>query len=253
MDHSSDVMACSTAACERIFDVAVIIADRTSIWTSFGLASYMVFFSFDHAVYINTNIVAVCLIVSGSSCSTRPIACSHHAFAFGPRTHYVHTVPSTFPSPTVPTVPTALPPPTPSPASTPPPTSTMPPTPLPKSPYPPHPIQPPLQTDALMVSPDEPPPRPPAVKATPRPRSDKRIDRPRRPASKSPSFEYTTNTQGSTDVIRATRTGRIGFHYTATCGIGSTYSSSATSDHGYPTSPKTKSATSPTRWTSTEP
>ena len=88
MDHSSDVMACSTAAYERIFDVAVIIADRTSIWTSFGLASYMVSFSFDHAVYINTNIVAVCLFVSGSSCSTRPTARSHHAFAFGPRTHY---------------------------------------------------------------------------------------------------------------------------------------------------------------------
>jgi len=87
VDHSSDVMACSTATYERIFDVAAIIADRTSIWTSFGLASYMVFFSFDHAVYINTNIVAVYLIVSGSSCSTRPTARSHHAFAFGLRTH----------------------------------------------------------------------------------------------------------------------------------------------------------------------
>ena len=84
MDHSSDVMACSTAAYERIFDVAAIIADRTSIWTSFGLASYMVFFSFDYAFYIIPNIVAVYPIVSGSSCSTRPTARSHHAFAFGP-------------------------------------------------------------------------------------------------------------------------------------------------------------------------
>ena len=87
MEPSANVMACSTAAYERTFDVAAIIAERTSIWTSFGLASYMVFFSFDHAVYINTNIVAVCLIVSGSSCSTRPTARSHHAFAFGLRTH----------------------------------------------------------------------------------------------------------------------------------------------------------------------
>ena len=87
MEHSANVMACSTAACEPIFDVAAIIAECTSIWTSLGLASYMVFFSFDHAVYINTNIVAVYLIVSGSSCSTRPTARSHHAFAFGLRTH----------------------------------------------------------------------------------------------------------------------------------------------------------------------
>ena len=87
VDHSSDVMACSTATSERIFDVAAIIADRTSIWTSFGLASYMVFFSFDHAVYIIPNIVAVYLIVSGSSCSTRPTARTHHACTFGLRTH----------------------------------------------------------------------------------------------------------------------------------------------------------------------
>ena len=99
-----------------------------------------------------------------------------------------HTAPSTFPSPSAPTAPPAWPsPPTSSPTSTPPPTSTMPPTPLPSSPYPPHHIQPPLQTNALMVSPDEHPPRPPAVKAAPRPRSDKRMDRPRRPASKAPS------------------------------------------------------------------
>ena len=81
-------MACSTAAYERTSDVAAIITERTSIWTSFSLASYMVFFSFDHAVYIIPNIVAVYLIVSGSSCSTRPTARSHHAFAFGLRTHY---------------------------------------------------------------------------------------------------------------------------------------------------------------------
>ena len=84
VDHSSDVMACSTAVYERIFDVAAIVAERTSIWTSFGLASYMVFFSFDYAFYIIPNIVAVYPIVSGSSRSTRPTARSHHALAFGP-------------------------------------------------------------------------------------------------------------------------------------------------------------------------
>ena len=88
MEPSANVMACSTAAYERTSDVAAIITERTSIWTSFSLASYMVFFSFDHAVYIIPNIVAVYLIVSGSSCSTRPTARSHHAFAFGLRTHY---------------------------------------------------------------------------------------------------------------------------------------------------------------------
>ena len=81
------VMACSTAAYERTFDVAAIITERTSIWTSFSLASYMVFFSFDHAVYTIPNIVAVYLIVSGSSCSTRPTARTHHAGTFGLRTH----------------------------------------------------------------------------------------------------------------------------------------------------------------------
>ena len=80
-------MACSTAAYERTFDVAAIITERTSIWTSFSLASYMVFFSFDHAVYTIPNIVAVYLIVSGSSCSTRPTARTHHACTFGLRTH----------------------------------------------------------------------------------------------------------------------------------------------------------------------
>ena len=84
MEHSANVMACSTAACEPIFDVAAIIAECTSIWTSLGLASYMVFFSFYHAVYINPNIVAVYLIISGSSCSTRPTARTHHALTFGP-------------------------------------------------------------------------------------------------------------------------------------------------------------------------
>ena len=83
MEHTANVMACSTAAHEPIFDLAAIIAECTSIWTSLGLASYMVILSFAHAVYINPNIVAVHLIDFGSSCSTRSTASTHHAFAFG--------------------------------------------------------------------------------------------------------------------------------------------------------------------------
>ena len=83
VDHSSDVMACSTAACEPIFDVAAIIAERTSIWTSLVIASYMVFLSFAHAVCISPNIVAVHLIDFGSSCSTRPTTRTHYAHTYG--------------------------------------------------------------------------------------------------------------------------------------------------------------------------
>ena len=66
MEPSANVMACSTAAYERTSDVAAIITERTSIWTSFSLASYM---------------------VSGSSCMTRPTARTHHACTFDLRTH----------------------------------------------------------------------------------------------------------------------------------------------------------------------
>jgi len=84
VEHSANVMAYSTAACKPIFDVAAISAECTSIWTSLGLASYMVSLSFAHAGYIDPNIVAVHLIVFGSSCSTRPTARTYHALAFGP-------------------------------------------------------------------------------------------------------------------------------------------------------------------------
>ena len=83
MEHSANIMACSTAAFEPIFDVAAINTECTFIWTSLGLAPYMVILSFAHAVYINPNIVAVHLIDFGSSCSTRATARTHHAFAFG--------------------------------------------------------------------------------------------------------------------------------------------------------------------------
>ena len=83
VDHSSDVMACSTAAYEPIFDVAAIIAERTSIWTSLAIASYMVFLSFARAVCIGPNIAAIHLIDFDSSCSTRPTTRAHYAHTYG--------------------------------------------------------------------------------------------------------------------------------------------------------------------------
>ena len=83
MDHSSDVMACSTAAYDPILDVAAIIAERTPIRTSLAIASYMVFLSFARAVCISPNIAAIYLIDVDSSCSTRPTTCAHYANTCG--------------------------------------------------------------------------------------------------------------------------------------------------------------------------
>ena len=83
MDHSSDVMACSTAAYDPILDVAAIIAERTSIRTSLAIASYMVFLSFARAVCIGPNIAAIHLIDFDSSCSTRPTTRAHYAHTYG--------------------------------------------------------------------------------------------------------------------------------------------------------------------------
>ena len=83
MDYSSDVMACPTAAYDPILDVAAIIAERTSIWTSLAIASYMVFLSFARAVCIGPNIAAIHLIDFDSSCSTRPTTRAHYAHTYG--------------------------------------------------------------------------------------------------------------------------------------------------------------------------
>ena len=83
VDHSSDVMACSTAAYDPILDVAAIIAERTSIWTSLAIASYMVFISFARAVCISPNIAAIYLIDFDSSCGTRPTTRAYNAHTCG--------------------------------------------------------------------------------------------------------------------------------------------------------------------------
>ena len=75
MDYSSDVMACPTAAYDSVLDVAAIIAERPSIWTSLAIAPYMVF--------ISPNFTAIYLIDSDSSCSTRPTTCAHYAHTYG--------------------------------------------------------------------------------------------------------------------------------------------------------------------------
>ena len=75
VDHSSDVMACSTAAYDPILDVAAIIAERTPIRTSLAIASYMVF--------ISPNFATIYLIDFDSSCSTRPTTCAYYANTCG--------------------------------------------------------------------------------------------------------------------------------------------------------------------------
>jgi len=83
VDYSSDVMACSTAAYDSVLDVAAIIAERTSIWTSLAIASYMVFTSFARAVCISPNITSIYLIDFDSSCGTRPTTPAYHAHTCG--------------------------------------------------------------------------------------------------------------------------------------------------------------------------
>ena len=83
MDYSSDVMACPTAAYDSVLDVAAIIAERTSIWTSLAIASYMVFIIFARAVCISHSIVAIYPIDFDSSCGTRPTTRAYHAHTCG--------------------------------------------------------------------------------------------------------------------------------------------------------------------------
>ena len=83
MDYSSDVMACPTAAYDSVLDVAAIIAERPSIWTSLAIASYMVFISFTRAVCISPHIAAIYLIDFDSSCGTRPTTRAYHAHTCG--------------------------------------------------------------------------------------------------------------------------------------------------------------------------
>ena len=83
VEHSANVMACSTAACEPIFDVAAIIAECTSIWTSFSLASYMVFFVLTLVACFNHTIIVVRVTGYSPSCSTSSTPCAYDDYTFG--------------------------------------------------------------------------------------------------------------------------------------------------------------------------
>jgi hypothetical protein len=63
-------MAYSAAAFTCFFDVATINAECTFIWTSFAIASYMVFVLFTHAAYFSHTIFVIRIIDHSSSCGT---------------------------------------------------------------------------------------------------------------------------------------------------------------------------------------
>ena len=83
MDYSSDVMAYSAAASTCFFDVATINAECTFVWTTFAIASYMVFFVFTHAACFNHTILVLRIIGYSSSCSTSSPPCAYNEHTFG--------------------------------------------------------------------------------------------------------------------------------------------------------------------------
>ena len=70
MDYSSDIMAYSAATSTCFFDVATIIAECTSVWTTFAIASYMVFFVLTYSACFNYTLLVIRIIGHSSSCST---------------------------------------------------------------------------------------------------------------------------------------------------------------------------------------
>ncbi len=70
VDNSSDVMAYSAAAFTCFFDVATINAECTFIWTSFAIASYMVFVLFANVACLSHTIFVIRIIDHSSSCGT---------------------------------------------------------------------------------------------------------------------------------------------------------------------------------------
>ena len=100
MDYSSDIMAYSAAASTCFFDVATIIAECTSVWTTFAIASYMVFVVLTYAACFNHTILVIRITGHSSSCSTSspPRACNaynpdsghHHGAQCSTGLHYSH-------------------------------------------------------------------------------------------------------------------------------------------------------------------
>jgi len=82
VDNPSDVMAYPAAAFTCFFDVATINAECTFIWTSFAIASYMVFVLFTHAACFSHTIFVIRIIDHSSSCGTSspPRAYNDHTY-----------------------------------------------------------------------------------------------------------------------------------------------------------------------------
>jgi hypothetical protein len=70
VDYSSDVLARSTAASDCFLDVATINAECTFIWTSFAIASYMVFALFARAACLSNTIFVIRITDHSSSSGT---------------------------------------------------------------------------------------------------------------------------------------------------------------------------------------
>ena len=83
MDYPSDVMAHSAAASDCFFDVATINADCTFVWTTFAIASYMVFFVLTHDACFNHTVIVVRVPGYSSSCSTSSTPCAYDDYTGG--------------------------------------------------------------------------------------------------------------------------------------------------------------------------
>jgi hypothetical protein len=84
VDYSSDVLAYSTAASDCFFDVATINAACTFVWTTFAIASYMVFFVLTHDACVNHTIIVVRFTGYSPSCNSNSTSCTYNDYTFGP-------------------------------------------------------------------------------------------------------------------------------------------------------------------------
>ena len=242
VDNSSDVMAYSAAVFTCFFDVATINAECTFIWTSFAIASYMVFVLFAHVACLSHTIFVIRIIDHSSSCGTisPPRAYNdhthgswnHHGAHRSTGFHYSHgthrsnymascsssiayidystdttaelSVPTSHPSPST--------------------------------------IDWSIYVSSWWTSTTCSQGRPKASlwqetwQTTPF-------------SSKSLTSCYTTGTNDNIVFAHLARTCSAGFHYTTTCWIGSSNPSSTTDDPGLPTRSRTTSTTSPPRCT----
>ena len=84
MDYSSDIMAYSAATSTCFFDVATIIAECTSVWTTFAIASYMVFFVLTYDACFNHTIIVILFTGYSPSRNSNSTSCTYNDYTFGP-------------------------------------------------------------------------------------------------------------------------------------------------------------------------